>query len=395
MAKDIVIRSDYLEKLSRYKDQVDLVKIITGMRRCGKSTLMRQYRDLLVKNGVSKESIHNIDLNSKTNEHLLDADTLYEHLMSKVSVERSYFLLDEIQNVTGWERVIDSLLVDTDADIYLTGSNARLLSVELATHLTGRSVSINMLPLSFKEFKELNALKDDESAFNDYLSIGSMPIIRKSMSGEDAFDILGAIRSDIMVNDISVRKKMTDVSTLRRVIDYLFSEIGNPISGNSISKQLRIDNKTAESYLEAICEALMFYQAKRYDMRGKMILTTPSKYYCTDMGMRNASIGEYSRDIGRSIENLVFLELLRRGYNVQVGKLGDAEIDFVADKGGQREYYQVSMTVLDENIEKRETRPLAGMNDGNARVILTMDRVGLGTYNGIQRVNIIDWLLSK
>ena len=395
MAKDIVIRSDYLEKLSRYKDQTDLVKIITGMRRCGKSTLMRQYKDLLVKNGIGKENIHHIDLNSKTNKHLLDADTLYDHLMSKLSAERSYFLLDEIQNVRGWERVIDSLLVDTDADIYLTGSNARLLSTELATYLTGRSVTIDMLPLSFKEFKELNALKDDESAFNDYLSIGSMPIIRKSMSKEDAFDILGAIRSDIMINDISVRKKMTDVSTLRRIIDYVFSEIGNPISGNSISKQLRIDNKTAESYLEAISESLMFYQAKRYDMRGKMILTTPSKYYCTDMGMRNAAIGEYSRDIGRSIENLVFLELLRRGYTVQVGKLGDVEIDFVADKGGQREYYQVSMTVLDENIEKRETKPLAGANDGNAKVILTMDRVGLGTYNGIQRVNIIDWLLSK
>jgi predicted AAA+ superfamily ATPase len=270
-----------------------------------------------------------------------------------------------------------------------------MLSTELSTYLTGRSISINMLPLSFEEFKELNDHENDEKAFDEYLSIGAMPILRKNMHKDDKFEIIGAIRSDIIVKDISRRNKLTDVSMLERIVDYLFSEIGNQISGNSISKELRIDNKTADNYLRMIRESLMFYQAKRYDLEGKVILTTPSKYYCTDLGMRNASIGEYSRNIGRSIENLVFLELLRRGYNVQTGKLNELEIDFVADRGGSREYYQVSMTMLDEDVQRRETRPFTKVNDGNKRIILTMDRIGTGVYDGIERMNVIDWLLKR
>ena len=395
MAEDVVIRRDYLEKLMRYKDKTDIVKIITGMRRCGKSTLLRQYRDLLVRDGIDKERIVHINLESKKNRHLLDEDVFYDHLISKTSGKRTYFLLDEIQKVTGWERVVDSLIIDADADIYITGSNAYMLSTELSTFLTGRNIPINMLPLSFKEFKELNGHENDEKAFNEYLSIGSMPILRKDMRKDDVFEVVGAIRSDIIVKDISNRNKMTDVAMLERIIDYLFSEIGNQISGNSISKELRIDNKTADSYLKMIRESLMFYQAKRYDLEGKIILTTPSKYYCTDIGMRNASIGEYSRNIGRSIENTVFLELLRRGYNVHTGKLKDMEVDFVANKGGVREYYQVSMTMLDEDVQKRETRPFTALNDGIRRIILTMDRIGLGVYEGTERMNVIDWLLMK
>jgi len=394
MAKDTVIRRDYLEKLMRYKDRTDLIKIITGMRRCGKSTLMFQLRDRLTEEGVAEDRIVHLNMSSKTNRHLLDENSFYDHLMSKTSGERTYFLLDEVQKVTGWERVVDSLIIDADADVYVTGSNAYMLSTELATHLTGRSVPMNMLPLSFREFKELNKLKDNEKAFDDYLSIGSMPVVRKDMQKDDIFEIVGAIRSDIIVKDIAARKKLTDVSMLQRIIDHLFSEIGNQISGNSISKELKIDNKTAENYLEMIRGSLMFYQVKRYDLKGKMILTTPSVYYCTDLGMRNSSIGEYSRDIGRSVENIVFLELLRRGYNIHSGKTGDSEIDFVADIGGRREYYQISKTVLDADTEKREMRPLLGLNDGNKRVILTMDRIGLGTYGGIERTNIIDWLLG-
>jgi predicted AAA+ superfamily ATPase len=395
VAKNIVIRKEYLEKLMRYKDKTDIVKIVTGMRRCGKSTLLHQYRNMLIAEGIEEERIIYLNLDSKTNRHLLNEDVFYDHLMSKTSEKRTYFLLDEIQKVTGWERSVDSLLIDADADIYITGSNAYMLSTELSTYLTGRNVPINMLPLSFKEFKELNSHVNDEKAFDEYLSIGSMPIVRKDMLKDDVFEIVGAIRSDIIVKDISHRNKMTDVATLERIVDYLFSEIGNQISGNSISKELRIDNKTADSYLKMIRESLMFYQAKRYDLEGRIILTTLSKYYCTDLGMRNASIGEYSRNIGRSIENIVFLELLRRGYNVHIGKLNDMEIDFVADKGGSREYYQVSMTLLDEAVQKRETRPFAAVNDGIRRVIITMDRVGLGIYEGIERVNVIDWLLDE
>jgi predicted AAA+ superfamily ATPase len=394
MAKKTVIREDYLNQLMMFKDMTDIVKIVSGIRRCGKSTLIKQYIDRLIEAGVDKEKIVHIRLDSKRNKHLLDEDAFYDHLISKTSEERTYFLLDEVHNVKGWEKVIESLIIDADADIYVTGSNAYMLSTELSTFITGRSVTINMLPLSFKEFKELNDYKENEKAFNDYLSIGSMPIIRKDMSKGSVFAIVGAIRSDIMVKDILKRKKVADATLLERIADYLFSEIGNPISGSSISKQLKIDNKTADSYLELIRESLMFYQVKRYDLKGKMILTTPSLFYCTDLGMRNASIGEYSRDIGRSIENIVFLELLRRGNNVYTGRLGELEIDFVAKKEGQIEYYQVSMTVLSESTEKREVRPLQEMNDGNRRVILTLDRIGLGTYSGVERVNIIDWLLE-
>ena len=395
MKKDTVIRRDYLDKLIRYKDRTELIKIITGMRRCGKSTLMHQYMDVLVGEGIETDNIVHLRLDSKTNRSLLDEDKLYDHLISKTSEKRTYFLLDEVQNVTGWERVVDSLMVDADADIYVTGSNAYMLSTELSTFLTGRSISINMLPLSFAEFKELNGYENDEKAFDEYLSTGAMPILRKSMHRDDKFGVVGAIRSDIIVKDISLRNKLTDVAMLERIVDYLFSEIGNQISGNSISKELKIDNKTADNYLRMIRESLMFYRAKRYDLEGKIILTTPSKYYCTDLGMRNASVGEYSRNLGRSIENLVFLELLRRGYSVQTGRLNDMEIDFVADRGGAREYYQVSMTMLDESVQKRETRPFTKIKDGNRRVVLTMDRIGLGTYEGAEFVNIIDWLLKR
>jgi len=394
MAKDEILRTDYLEKLMRYKDLTDLIKVIAGMRRCGKSTLLKQFRNELIKSGIDKKNVIHINLDSKANRSLLNEDALYDHLISKSSKERTYILLDEVQNVTGWERVVDSLLIDADADVYITGSNAYMLSTELSTYLTGRTVTINMLPLSFKEFKELNRYEDDEKAFNEYISVGSMPIIRKEMSKDDMFEIIGAIRSDIIVKDIARRNKLTDVAMLERMIDYLFSEIGNQISGHSISKELKVDNKTADNYLKMIRESLMFHQVKRYDLEGKIILTTPSKYYCTDLGMRNASIGEHTRNIGRSIEDVVFLELLRRGYSVRTGRTGDTEIDFVADKGGTKEYYQVAKTLLDDKVERREKRPLDAVNDGK-RTILTTDRIGIGTYAGIEYANVMDWLLGK
>jgi len=394
VAKDTIIREDYVEKLMRYKDQTDLVKVITGMRRSGKSTLLQQFMDRLIENGVKEERITYLNFDSKKNKHLLGEDLLYDHLISKVSEKGSYIFLDEIQNVPGWERVIDSLMIDTDADIYVTGSNAYMLSTDLSTYLTGRSIPIHVLPLSFKEFKELNSLEDNEKAFGDYISTGSMPKLRADMSKDDAFEIVNAIRLDIMFKDIAYRKKLTDVRTLERVIDYLFSEMGNPISGSSVSRELKIDDKTAESYLQTICESLMFYQAKRFDLKGKTVLTTPSIYYCTDLGMRNAAIGEYSRDIGRSIENVVYLELLRRGYSVHTGKIGNREIDFVAAKSGKKEYYQVSMTILDENTREREIRPFRELNSPGKRTILTMDRLGLGSEDNVDIINVIDWLVG-
>jgi len=395
VTNETVIRRDYLEKMMNFKDQTDLVKVITGMRRSGKSTLLQQYIDKLVKEGVGKDRITYLNFDSKMNKHLLDKDQLYEHLMSGSLEKGSYLFLDEIQNVPGWEMVIDSLMIDTDADIYITGSNAYMLSTELSTYLTGRTIQINVLPLSFREFKERNSLDDSDKAFGDFISNGSMPKLRAEISKDDAFEIVNSIRLEIMFKDIAYRKKTTDMRTLERMIDHLFSEIGNPISGNSISKELKIDDKTAENYLQMIRESLMFYQAKRIDLKKKTVITTPSLYYCTDLGMRNAAIGEYSRDIGRSIENVVFLELLRRGHSVHAGRIGTREIDFVADKIGKRDYYQVSMTLLDEGTRERELRPLREVDGPGKRIVLTMDRMGLGAEGGIEIINIIDWLLGE
>ena len=394
MTNETVIRREYLEKMMSFKDQTDLVKVITGMRRSGKSTFLQQLIDKLVGEGVSEGRITYLNFDSKKNKHLLDEGRLYEYLIPMVSEKGSYLFLDEIQNVPGWEKVIDSLMIDTDADIYITGSNAYMMSTELSTFLTGRTIQINVLPLSFMEYMELNSLEDKDKAFGAYISTGSMPKLREEMSKDDAFEIVNTIRSDIMIKDIAYRKKLTDVRTLERMIEYLFSEVGNPISGSSISKELKIDNKTAENYLQMIRESLMFYQAKRCDLKGKIILSTPSLYYCTDLGMRNAAIGEYSRDIGRSIENVVFLELLRRGHSVHAGRIGAREIDFVADKSGKRDYYQVSMTLLDEATRERELRPLREVDGPGKRIVLTMDRLGLGAEGNVEIINIIDWLLG-
>jgi predicted AAA+ superfamily ATPase len=392
-----VLRRGYLEKLSEYRDDTGSAKVITGMRRCGKSTLMEQYISLLTASGVNKKQISYLNMESKANRGLLNEDSLYDHLVAGKSKGRSYIFIDEIQNVPGWERTIASLMIDLDCDIYLTGSNAYFLSTDLSTHMTGRSAPINMLPLSFGEFLELNRYKENEkqSAFADYISRGSMPKIRREMSIDLVFETLDTIRSDIIVKDIQKRKKITDNTILGRIIDYLFSEIGNPISVHSVAKNLGIDDKTVDDYISAVSESLMFYRVKRYDLRGNVILRTPEKFYCTDLGMRNAAIGEYSRDTGRSIENIVFLELLRRGYRVSVGKIGNLEVDFVADKGGNREYFQVAQTVMDGDVLERELKPLEEIRDNLNKTLLTMDVVYQENINGIRHYNIIDWLTWK
>jgi predicted AAA+ superfamily ATPase len=389
-----VLRREYLDTLLRFRDQPGVVKIITGMRRCGKSTLMRQFISALKDSGVDEDRIIYLDMEDLDNFELRDGLALHKYLRSKKTAKRPYILLDEVQNISMWEEVVASEMVALDADVYLTGSNAYFLSTELSTYLTGRSVSIHMMPLSFKEFMELNGYTDIDAGFDDYLLRGSLPLINDRMNTDDVYSILRSVRSDIVLRDIASRKKLTDIGTLQKIVDYLFSEIGNPISANSIAKSLKMDNKTVDNYLTMIAESLIFYQTKRYDLKGRTILTTSSKYYCTDMGMRNSSIAEYGRDSGRTLENIVFLELLRRGYSVTVGKLGDLEIDFVADKSGNREYFQVALTVSDKNVLERELRPMLDIRDNLEKTLLTADPVLQKNIDGIKHYNVKKWLLG-
>lgn len=394
MRRKEIVRTEYLERLRKYKDDTGFAKIITGMRRCGKSTLMKQYISELRTSGVNDDRIIFLNMESLSNKKYLNPDALYEYLMSAVPGDMCYVFIDEIQKVDGWENVISSLMVDRNCDIYLTGSNAYFLSTELSTLMTGRSVQIDMLPLSFKEFAEYNDLNADMDSFKTYMAVGSMPIIRSDMDHERIFETLDMVRSDIIVKDIQKRKKLTDNTILKRMIEYLFSEIGNPISVHSAAVSLRIDDKTADSYISAVTESLMFHRAKKYDICGKNILKTHDKIYCTDLGMRNAVIEEDLRDRGRALENIVYLELVRRGYRVTVGKLNNLEVDFIAKRGGKAEYFQVAWSVADDTTLDRELRSLKGIDDNLCKTLLTTD-LHDGNADGIEIKNVVNWLMKK
>lgn len=388
MAK--VIRREYLDKLIRFKDMTDLVKVITGIRRCGKSTLLIQFKDHLIAEGIDKKNIIYINFESSTAEELLDRKSLFKYLTDVDRDGRKYLLLDEIQRVKEWELMVNAILVDMDADIYITGSNAYFLSSGLSTYLTGRSVAIDMLPLSFKEFIELNAGSD----IVDYLNVGGMPILRKTVNYEDSQDILNNINSTILLNDVVARNNIRDVQQLMRVMEYIYSEIGNLISSNSIAKHLGVNNKTVDSYLSMLEESLIVIKANRYDLMGKKILSGNSKYYATDTGMRNAYLRARDRDTGRLIENTVFLELKRRGYRVVIGKYGDLEVDFTADRNGVTEYFQISKTVSDQVVLEREMKPLEMIRDNYRKTIITFDRPIQKNINGIRFVTLEEFLLE-
>ena len=382
-----VLRTEYLDKLMRFKDRTDIVKVITGIRRCGKSTLLMQFKELLIKEGVKDDDIIYLNFESFQNERFLDRRKLMKHLLN-VGSGRKYLLLDEIQMVKEWEILINSILVDMDADVYITGSNAYFLSTDLSTYLTGRSVAIDMLPLSFNEFSELNGNDD----MMEYLNMGGMPTIRSDMRYEDAQDVLNNINSTILLNDVVSRNNIRDVSSLIKILEYVYSEIGNLMSSNSIAKQLGINDKTVDNNMRMLEESLLIIKVPRYDMKGRNILKGQCKYYATDTGMRNALLRSRDRDIGRLVENTVFLELRRRGYTVTVGKYGDNEIDFTAYKDQVSEYYQVTKTVIDDAVLEREMRPLVDINDNYSKTIITLDAPPQKNIKGIRFVKLKEFL---
>ena len=397
----MIDRKEYLDELIRWKD-LDLIKVVTGIRRCGKSTLFELFINYLKNNGVKSNQIIHINLEDADYD-FKNYKELYSFIIDKINTEdKFYVFLDEVQNVPGFQKTVDSLYIKKNVDVYITGSNAFLLSGELATLLSGRYVEIKMLPLSFKEYvSEFNS-NNYYQLFLEYMRNGGMPgninIIKSNVNDLDKY--LDGIFSTIVYKDIMARNNITDKLLLESIIKYIFDSIGSPISIKKISdtltsKGLSTSNHTVENYITAFLESYLIYKIERFDVKGKNLLARDYKFYAVDPGLRSYLLGKKAdSDMGHILENIVYLELLRRGYKVYVGKVDDLEIDFVAENRDGLKYYQVALTVRDENVLKRELRSLQKTGDHYPKVLLTLDMDLETDYDGITKINVVDWLLK-
>lgn len=393
-------RSNYLNQLIEVKD-LNLIKVITGVRRCGKSTLLLQYKDYLLENDIKESNVLYMSFESAEWYEIKNYKDLYNYIKSKYHNTKIYLLLDEVQNVEDWEKAVNSLLVDINCDIYITGSNAYLLSSELTTLLAGRVYTINMYPFSFSEYLQINSNSQNKyQIFNDYLKFGGMPMLINMNDNERLkTNYLSDIKDVVLKKDIIARNKIKDVVFLDNLLRYMSTVIGTLINPSSISDFMKkngsnIDNETVDKYLKMIENAYFIYRVPRYELKGKQLLKTQQKYYFVDNGLKNILSGFSSYETGSSYENIVYMELLRRGYEVYVGKYNDLEIDFVAVSPNERIYYQVTRSLLSEDVENRETRSLLAINDNYKKVILTMDVAYNKTIEGIEVKNIVDFLLE-
>lgn len=397
-------RDLYLSQLIQYKDK-PLIKVITGLRRCGKSTLLSLFENYLIKNGVAKDYIIRINFESFEFDKITSYKELHEYINKKLinSRDKHYILLDEVQQVSSWEKVINSFLVDANVDIYITGSNAYLLSSELSTLLSGRYVEIRMQPLSFKEY--LDFIESDkennlQEIFNQYLKFGGLPTVVELIDNPNTIGpFLEGIYNTVLMKDVIERNGVRDSALLESILKFIASNIGSIVSTKKISDYLTSNGRkttsdTIDNYLRMLEKAFIIYKANRYDLKGKMFLKTLEKYYIVDMGIRNQLTGLRNTDYGHVIENIVYLELLRRGYEVTIGKVGTLEVDFIATKVDEVVYYQVSASIMDEKTRERELRPLQSINDNYPKYIITLDQVIFNDYSGIKVKNIIDFLLE-
>lgn len=401
----LIPRKEYLDWLCRWRDK-QIIKVVSGVRRCGKSTLFTLFKQNLLKQGVDEKQIISINFEAMEFEALRDYHTLYQYINDHLQQDcKNYIFLDEVQHCTEYQKAVDSLFIKDNCDIYLTGSNAYFMSGELATVLSGRYVELKMLPLSFKEFVSSfapeNVAISIQEKFNLYLNYGSFPFLARYNSFDsDAYNYLRDVYNTIILNDIVKRLKITDVNALDKVTKFIADNIGNIVSINKIANTLKsggksIDNKTVEKYLQGLVDALFLYKAPRFNIKGKQLLTNMPKYYIVDIGMRNILIRNKESDIGHIIENLAYLELMRRGYDVYVGDIDKGEVDFVAIKNNQTEYYQISATTLNPDTLARELAPLQSVQDNYPKYLLTLDELfGEANYNGIQKKNLIKWLLE-
>lgn len=408
--KPLVERKEYLNRLIQWKDE-QVVKVVTGIRRCGKSTLLQQYQSWLKSSGVSEKQIISVNFEDLEYEELSDYRKLYAYLRERmVEGQKTYIFLDEIQKVPSFEKVVDSLYIKPEADIYMTGSNAYMLSGDLATLLTGRYVEIKMLPLSFQEFLTLTGT-DEDRGLAEYLRDGGLPYIAMmERTPEKVETYLEGIYNTVIVKDIEDRqarkendpskRKITDITLLKTIAKYLASVAGNPVSIRSITDYLtsngrKISPNTVGDYVDALTEAFVFYPAERFDIVGKQILKANKKLYIVDLGLRNHILPRRGYDLGFSLENIVYFELLRRGYRVMIGKIGNTEVDFVAEKQGAYTYFQVTADMTAKETFERELRPLKNIRDNYEKIVLTADHLTVGNYDGIQVKYLPHWLLGK
>ena len=399
----MINRQEYLKQLVKFKD-TDLIKIITGIRRCGKSTILEMYIKYLKEQGIKDEQIIKINLENPDfnfNNYM----ELYNYVKERLNKEKkTYVFIDEVQKINEFQKAIDGLYINKNIDLYITGSNAYLLSGELATLISGRYVEIKMLPLSFKEYLSAFDEKiDKQEKLLDYFKYGALPqttiLFNKDPDLVDSY--LEGVFSTVIYKDIMQRKNINNKLLLDSIIKYIFNNIGSQISTKKISDTLtsmnrNTTNHTVENYISALIEAFLIYKVDRFDAKGKEILASGYKYYTVDLGFRTYLLGKKAgQDMGHMLENIVYLELLRRGYKVYTGKVDNLEIDFVAQNKNGIEYYQVSLTTRDEKTLERELRPLQRTNDFYPKYLLTMDRDLEADYNGIRKINVIDWLLEN
>lgn len=393
-------RPEYLEQLIRFREK-EVIKVVTGIRRCGKSTLFDLYCEYLVQDGVSKDQIIRVNMEDPDYHDIRDYMQLYDLIRQQMHSEKmNYILIDEVQNVPEFQKAVDGLYIKENCDVYITGSNAYLLSGELATLLAGRYVEIKMLPLSFKEY--LSALGDKTDLmlkYQNYIQNGSFPYVVQLEKKRDIHAYLEGIYTSIILKDIMARYRIADTGGLDSVIRFMFDNVGNLCSATKIANTMttagrKIAISTVENYLGALTECFILYKAGRYDVKGKQYLTTGNKYYLCDMGLRYYLLGTKRADLGHILENVVYLELLRRGYEVYIGKAGNAEIDFIAIGEEGEEYYQVALTVMEESTLERELAPLESIRDHNPKYLLTMDFTPLTSHNGIKQWNVLEWLMK-
>ena len=400
----MIERTEYLEQLKRFKDK-DLIKVVTGIRRCGKSTLFELFINYLKETGVKDDQIIKINLED-ADYNFESYKELYDYVNKKIDSKKNYYVfLDEVQNVPKFQKAVDSLYIKKNVDVYITGSNAYMLSGELATLLSGRYIEIKMLPLSFKEYLSAfnNSDKSRYEYFLDYMKNGGMPgnisILQDNPNDLDTY--LEGIFTTIVYKDIITRNNITDKMLLESVLKFIFDSIGSPISTKKISdtltsKGMSTSNHTVENYISAFVESFLIYKAERFDVKGKNLLARDYKYYVVDQGLRSYLLGKKAdSDMGHILENIVYLELLRRGYKVYVGKVDDLEVDFVAENRDGLKYFQVALTVRDEKVLERELKSLQKTGDHYPKYLITYDMDMEADYDGITKINVVDWLLNK
>lgn len=399
----MISRDNYLERLKAFKDN-KLIKVITGIRRCGKSTLLELFKEYLKGEGVSDDNIIHINLELMKYDDVRDYKTFYNLITEKIkNNDRCYLLIDEIQQVDKWEKAINSMNVEFNVDIYITGSNAYLLSSEISTLLSGRYVEIKMLPLSFKEYLEFDHLPHDwtlEDKFNQYLKFGSLPAVPTLPQDNTTInEFLLGIYNTVIVKDVISRNNIKDIGLLEQIVKYVVANTGNIISANKISGYVSSQGRgettkatTVSNYLDMLEKAYIIYPVKRYDIKGKEQLKNLAKYYVVDTGIRNMLMGYSDSDFGHVLETIVYLELIRRGYQVFIGKWYELEVDFIAVKQDEKKYYQVCLTLMDEKVKERELAPLKAIPDNYEKTILSMDKTYITDYEGIKFKNIIDFL---